>query len=347
MSGGYHVIQLRGRPAIALPVGPKRVRVAGLMRLQPNTLRRTLFRWGLRLAVESGLDVLLGSVPSPLDARLEYNFAAWLEAVRSSLGERDAKAVVVWPPEPHRGRVYVHLLRPDTTPLAFAKLAFDADGDGCLAAEARALEALGTAGLKECRVPRVLDTGRFPVHRYLLLEPTPANARPVKPAHDAFPSACVQEYAGSPRVIQGNDLRQLPWWRKFRRRAGECPRFAEEVDRLRGSPVRVCRVHGDLGPGNMVRSGPELWLLDWEQSCPQAPESTDTISYYLGLRVRQVYRRPQQALQAFAARYLSSESSFTRRNVLMGLAFLHGAGFAVATQLTNVWNNDLVNTNGR
>jgi hypothetical protein len=31
----------------------------------------------------------------------------------------------------------------------------------------------------------------------------------------------------------------------------------------------------------------------------------------------------------------------------MGLAFLHGAGFAVATQLTNVWNNDLVNTNGR
>ncbi len=339
LSNGYRLVRLAECPIIALPANARQMKLAGLRCYQASTIRRIIFSWGMRLAIVTGADMLLSKyVDSSLERLLPFDFASWLDSICEFLGEPLAKAVVVWPPQRNRGRVYVHLLGPDTKPLAFIKLSLNAYNDQLLLAEANALVELEAIGLHKFRIPSVLQVGSFENHSYLIFQPLPVDAKPVNASWDTFPYQCIREYAGPDQLLYGEQLRELVWWQRFWEVTQAESAFAQEVRHLQELPLRVCRVHGDLTGANIAWVDGQLWIFDWEESCTQAPHMTDEIAFFFGLNQRQFLSNPLLGLRALTARYLSQSSQEHRWNVVMALAFLHGAKMSVATALVSHWD---------
>ena len=340
-SNGYLLVCFGGRPIMALPANSRQMKLAGISCYRNQTIRRAIFSWGMRLATMTGADILLFEhVDSSLEPLLPFNFADLLDSLRESLGNPSARAVIVWPPQPDRGRVYVHLLGLDGQLLAFVKLSLDTYNDDCLLREARTLDTLRAVGLQTFRVPSVIKAGFFHKHRYLILQPIPTDAKPVKVSLDAFPTQCVKEYAGATRIVDSEQLKEFIWWQRFWEVTKAESSFAQEVRYFQKSPLRVCRVHGDLGIINMMRVNGQLWIFDWEESCDRAPHMTDEIVFFLILNQRKFIAKPFVGLRAFTKRYLSGASQEYRQDVVMALAFLYGVNWnlMVMKKLVHYWD---------
>ncbi len=342
----YRIIRLGGHPIIAIPDAPRRLRLAAARRYQGATWKRAAFQRAVRSAITIGVDGLLGPiVDNPLHASSEFDdsgfdFAGWLNDQRRSLGDPLAVAAVVWPPQSDRGRVYVHLLAADSTPVAFAKIAFDATSDRFLAVEADTLRELQTMSLRECRPPALLAEGSHGGHRYVVMEPLPEQALPVPLVHDSYPTECVAEYASATLRLTAEQINQLDWWQTFQASRDNRDAFGNELNDAVKNGLDVCRVHGDLGPGNLIVDvkGQRLWLFDWEQSHPQGPIRTDPVSFFIAVEQPTILTDPSLGLRRLASHFLSEGSSFARHDVMAALAYLHTVRIPTATLLIDRWD---------
>ena len=166
----------------------------------------------MRLAMGARIDGLLSrAATDPLDGTVTGGIEPVLREVGSMLNEPDVIAAVVWPPETNRGRVYLHLFDRTRRPLGFAKLSLDDANDTRLDREASILTELSQRPSSALRVPGLLGRGDIAGHRVVVTEPLPMDARPIRARLDAFPSACVEAFAGEARSIRGDELGALSW----------------------------------------------------------------------------------------------------------------------------------------
>lgn len=336
----YRVFRLGGRPIFAAPASPRGLRLAGLARFQPFTPRRAAYQRLMRLSMLLGVDRLLSiEAASPIAGPIAFEFAAWLERVREDLNQGDLAAVVFWPPQRDRGRVYVHLFNANTRPVGFAKLSFDEANDAALRNESRTLAELSAMNLRRCRVPSVLSAGRAQGHEYLIVEPVPATARPIADGPDNYPRQSVDEFAGQPRAMRGAELSRLSWWPRFLARVDEsCRPFVDELMQLTAGGFSVRRAHGDFGHANLLHADGTLWILDWEESCADAPAATDEISFRLAMKTRRFLADPIGSAADFAHIHLAGQSSQRRIDVMLALAFRLGVGMQDAAVIIRNWN---------
>jgi len=344
MPNSYHVIKYKDRPIIALPaVSNRRLIKTAIRRYQPDTPKRAMLHYCLEGTVGLGLDVFLPRVSnSRLQNILKFNLDGWLEQISRSLGTDSIKPMLVWPPEAGRGRIYVHLLRHDGSILAFAKVSLTEDSNKHLLTETETLRLLAKLGHRKYRAPAVLTEGTFNGRRYLIAEAIPAHARPFRANHESFPLEAVREYAGPIKFSMGEEIQNRSWWQQFCAAADSHIAFYKEArNAMKEAKIKICRVHGDMGPSNMIRSDNELWIVDWEQSCPDGPYLTDVVSFYLGSNRRRVLKNTYWELQNLFEMLVTSPHRGTRADILMALAFLHGAGFKLATMIIDVWENTI------
>ncbi len=328
---GYSLWWYRGRPVLALPQGSPSLRLAALSRYQPRTLRRAAFRGAIGVAIRLRLDSLAAAttaaLPPPADA---FPLAAWLEYAGALAGQRNLRAMVVWPDDPHRKRLHVHLLRPDGRPAAFAKIVppqpAGGNGFGSLNAEARALAAVQAIPARKFHVPGVIAAGRFAGWDFLMLEAVPAGATPLPARRDSFPAGCVAQYRGAPVRLPDKAVRELPWWGRWHAYLDARSPVACALEQSAGRPATLCRVHGDLGPANLLCAEGDLWIVDWEHSVALGPVLADAMSYYLGLRPRRCRRHPRRVWEELQRQLEGLAGRATRHDVLLALAFLCGAG---------------------
>ncbi len=339
---GYRVFGYRGRPVLALPGGPRSLELAALGRYQPHTLRRAVFRKAIKAAVRLGLDRLAARNADPLPPPLDtFPLAAWLEHAQALLGQRDLRAMLVWPSDRRRRRVHVHLLRADGTPAAFAKIA-PAPEPGApfrapLEAEAQALSAVEAIPGRGFHVPAVIGLGTFAGWQFLLLEPVPTHALPVPPRIDTFPASLVAQYGGPPVRLPDAAVRGLSWWSRWNAYLEPgCPLLGQ-LERSSNEPAWLCRVHGDLGPANMLRAGGELWIVDWEESVALGPALADAVSFYLGLRPGQCRKHPRRVLGDLATHFGCPAEGAKQDEIGLALAFLCGTGREDALALARAW----------
>ena len=275
---------------------------------------------------------------SPLDPSREFDFNEWLSGLRSKLGVAEFYAAVVWPAHKNRARLYVHLLKTDGEPLAFAKIALDRHNDREIAAEARALVDIASLGLTRCRVPRVLKHGQWNGRTFLVSQPLPDRIRSVEHYSDSYPTQVVAELSGRETVLTETQLRELEWWQRLEL-DDSCHAFRSELDQVIQNGLAVCRVHGDLGPGNLVTAGDELWLFDWEQSDHRGPRVTDPVNFYLALRQAHILSDPRRGATDFRRHFFGSDGPYTYEDVVAALAFLHQAGVQAARAIVSQWNS--------
>ena len=335
-SGRYRLYNVLGRPIFAAPWTLRR---AALRRYQPSTPRRAAYRWLVGLSMLFGVDRLLSrSVSSKLPTGSELDFDGWLGDMRMRFAVADMAAAVFWPPQPDGARIYVHLFD-GSQPIAFAKISLSESGDVGLRREERSLQEVERDRLIFTRVPRVLDGGCTGGRRFLVLEPLPLSARPPALHIDSYPRESVREYAGAVHHVETAHVQNLSWWPRYRENLDEsCLLFDGELLGLLKQGLDVCRAHGDLSVNNIVRDENDLWIFDWEESCPDAPVQTDAVGFTMAVNHRATLANPDKGIDAVRQRHLAGTGAGRRLEVMTALAFRHGTGVLDAKAVIQNWH---------
>jgi len=329
-----------GRPVLATPAAPAELRLAGLMRFQTHTGRRMMFRRVMRVMMRLGLDHWFSEATStPIDPADGFDFNAWLDQVRRDLGNPDITATIIWPSEPRRKRVYVHLFDGAANAVGFAKVAMNEENDQRLEHEALMLSDLTSRGLRLSHVPRVLADHVWQGHRYLIIEPVPDRAEaPSGAAAREFPRQTAEEFVGPTRSLNADDLPTLSWWPRYeRRRVPEGAAFDQELRTLAADGVRVRFQHGDFGRHNMVFVDGSRWIFDWEEACDDAPAATDELSYWTTAHLRGFMSSPLRHARMFYDKFVRGANAERRCDIMMAIAFRYSMGMSSAAAIVRHW----------
>jgi hypothetical protein len=324
------VFSFRGQNVLAVPRQPPELRRTALKRYQPYTLKRRLYSRFLQTAISLHAEAVVARRgPFLLSRELGFDYEAWLKVLCERLSFPRAHAILAWPSEPSRKRLYVHLLTEELQPLAFVKLATGPADARKFQSEAEALRELGQLGLRRVRVPRVLDQGQYDSTVYLALEPLPSKARPPRWGRSFNASELLMEISSPPERLTGEAITGLSWWQEYARLLkGRDLAFTRELARLLPLGAQVCRAHGDLGLSNLARDGTTIWLFDWESTHAAAPAMADEVSFFLSFSIHKATARREACLRDFEKRFLREASMQRRLDVMLALAFRYSTGVA-------------------
>jgi hypothetical protein len=213
----YRVVRLAGRPIIATPAKPLRLRLAGLSQYRGITKKRACLRAALRFSAMSGLDGFFSrTCRAPFASSDDFGFERWLSEIEDILGERSSRAKVIWPQLVSRKRLYVHLMSPEGRSIAFCKLALDARNVGRLRTELEARAELSERALAITRVARILHQHSGPEFCWIAYEPFPADLVPLKHSwRDLAPA--LAEISGSIHSVGRAELEAQAVVAAFRR----------------------------------------------------------------------------------------------------------------------------------
>ena len=339
----YLVFSFRGQDVISVPADSVELTRAGIELYVPSSWRRALYKAAMRLAHWVRAEGALATRSStPVRSHPEFDFALWLGQVREAIAVGDARAVVRFPSQPHRGRFYVYLVSKRGEPLAFVKVSLDAENDRRLATEAEAIREMMQQPPRTFRVPRLLDVGSFESHLYLITEAIPCEARAARSRWAPIPQRCKNEIAERSSRIRV--VKDLSWWDKFVKESQGVRSLAAEVARESDRQIQVCRAHGDFKNTNIIVAGDQVWIVDWEDSSPDAPVGCDEISFFLGSRVRAITSNPR-AVAAALGRRLSVE--WDGRDAALAMAFLCTTGNEAHMLCAQHWDNVIQGAPGK
>jgi hypothetical protein len=336
----FLVFQYRGRDILAVPKESKAACLEGVKKYQPFSQKRQLYRlWMSALIRIGGWRLAAVTRAGPVKNDYGFDFKTWQLELARKLNRPIAHAIVTWPSEASRSRLYVHLLDEKLRAFAFVKLAFSSGDNQKLDAEAKTLRALNALEIQEVRVPKLMCYGRFGDVRHLVMEPLPAHVKPPKLTQDWDSSALFAEYCGPMTRLSGAEIMNLRWWSDYTNAVGiEHRSFHAELIRLLPLGAEVCRVHGDLGLANMVTDGKCTWIFDWESSDFSAPALSDSIGFFMSFTVGKSHRDPTSHMAKFRARFLRDISREHRAAVMLAVAFRHGRGIPDASRIMQSWS---------
>ena len=187
-------------------------------------------------------------------------------------------------------------------------------------------------------MPAVRGVGRIEGRVVVVTEALPEGAEPLPQRLDAYPTDSVEAFAGEPRSVTAGDVTDLSWWARYTEAAGTAGAgFDRELRGRVEDGVSVRRAHGDFGPSNVFRAAPGLWVLDWEESAPDAPVMTDEVTFDLGVNAARIATDPIAALRDFAKRRLAGSDDGHRTEIMLALAFRAAVGTRDARLFIHNW----------
>lgn len=339
----YRIFNMSGNPVFAAPADSRAIKLAGIERYQPFSLKRRVYRGGVRSMILLGADRYFSSVAEdPIREASGIDLSGWMDSVREALSVTQLDAVLFWPPQPDRGRVYVHLLDAAHQPVGFAKISFNDHNDACFANEAEAIRQLGAADHSHFKIPRIIQHQQPTPesHAALIFEPIPADAKPIANGPEAMPLGCLEEIAGEARPMGSGGCFSLSWWPEFERRCKTIdPGFLETVSQTDSQDALLCRTHGNFTLGNMVRDSTDmLWVFDWEESCDDGPRLSDEIGFFLKTDPSRSRKDRQSLLSRFRERFLVDQPDRQRIDVMLALAFCSTVYANDAGAVITNWN---------
>jgi hypothetical protein len=339
----YLVFQHRGQDVLAVPRISKAASLAGIAKYQPFTRKRWLYRTLTSGLIRIGASRLAAvSRANPVGGEFRFDFATWCAELELRLGRRIEHAIVTWPPQPSRRRLYVHLLDANLQAFAFVKVAFTDDGRAKLTVEADALSLLCQLPLRKIRAPKLLHHGRFEAVSFLIMEPLPAAAKPLKLTADCDGAILSAEYRGEIERFSGSEIMRLSWWTAYTQALGpEHQSFHAQLLRLLPLGTTLSRAHGDLGLANMVSDGNHIWIFDWESCHAAAPALADSIGWFMSFTMAKTQRNPLATLRRIRESFLADRSDQRRLAVMLAVAFRHASGIPDADSVIRAWKANI------
>jgi hypothetical protein len=329
----FHLIGAGSRSLLAVPEVPRGLWGAGAACYPGHSWKKRMVRTAIGSAAR--LRLLPRIFPAgwvSLGEVAEDAFDGWLAALSQSLGFGPLHPVLVWPADPLRGRIYIHLLCAEGRRVAFCKLGLDDNNNRLIEREGRALSRLHALGLSASRIPALLASGELEGLRYLVVETTPPGARIIDWKRDPPITANIAEFAGPIRRVPAGEVGALSWWPAVQSRFSEQAGFLQRIEEATSQGVDVCLAHGDLNQTNVLRFNGETWLLDWEQCQQDAPCLTDTVCVAVDRLWMDQQANPSGNFRKFKNEFLDGDEA-VRDRATLALAYLGAAGFTPALHM--------------
>jgi hypothetical protein len=267
------------------------------------------------------------SVPITNRAAVELDYERWLTMLREKIGKADLKAVLVWPRQSTRERIYIHVFDEWLKACAFVKVGKKIEDQPALDNGFNALVELAAFPYRQIRLPRPLTHGIFDGYPFFIQEPLPPNASPPKWRPDKDISPLLRELCPEGKRLQVGEIMQLSWWKNY---TGSLPPgselFHQELLAQLARGADVGRVHGDFSTANMAIEGKHVWLFDWESTHSQGPILTDAVGYFLSFAVGKIIPHPGHHVRRFVNKFLNGGDPQRRLDVMLALAYRHSCG---------------------
>jgi hypothetical protein len=224
------------------------------------------------------------------------------------LGRDDAVcAVILGRRRPNRKPV-LKMLTPGGEVLAYAKVGWNDLTANLVRAEAEAMARIAAAGPRTFRVPRVLASGPWAGLELLVTAPAPATTRGDGPPL-RMPGDATREVAAIHGVEQGTFADSA--YRAglvSRVEAGEADdttallhHALASLDEAWGQEaIPFGSWHGDWMPWNLLRSGTDLWVWDWERWASGVPVGLDAAHFRFDIESKIRGRSPEESAASSA-----------------------------------------------
>jgi hypothetical protein len=287
----YVVVPDARRPRLLVPSGSRRVAAAAVRRYaEPQSRTAKLKRDAVAAALRTGASSLLLRdrirVTGPADESIDGY-------LRAALGRELSVSIHIGPARANRKPV-LQLISPGGDTFGFAKLGTGPLTQRLVRAETDALTALGTAGLTNLTVPRVLHAGQWRGLQVLVQSALPVwLPRATLTPHRL--AAAMLEIAGCCGQSSG-PLVGSAYWAELRGRlaaVGDRPEgvaltaAAELIARHAGETTLTYGAwHGDWAPWNMANLADALLVWDWERFARGVPVGFDAVHHELQRRIQ-------------------------------------------------------------
>ncbi|MDF1712692.1 MAG: hypothetical protein P1U90_10675 [Akkermansiaceae bacterium] len=336
----FHSMRIGKRSLMEVPEANTAIRLAAVACYPGHTLKKRLLRRAIRLGFRSGILPRISPARSfSLPVMSASCFENWMSHVEGGLDESAIYPVMIWPGDPGRGRVYFYFLDREGTALAFGKLALDEVNGQKIRNEASVLGRFGEKEPRSFRVPKLLAEGKWDGLDYLITACVPKSAQAVHLSEETGMESVVREL-NSDGCRETNE--PPSWWQPVLDACCHQPAFETAVRNAGESGWKLCRVHGDLNRTNLLRDGEELWLIDWEQSCPDGPRLVDEVCLEIDRWWNLSRSHDDDDREACLNRLFAGKEQENRSEMILALAFLHSVHFSPATALVEVWKEESV-----
>ncbi len=288
----YLLLPHARRPRLALPVGPRGLRLAAVGHLpRPRGTRDRLRNAAVR--------AVLGASAAPFRDRVRVRAAAGADSLhhhlRKMLGEPLAFSVHVGGPLRANRKPVIELLGAGGTAIGFAKLGVNELTRALVRAEADALQTLGAAGLRAATVPAVRHVGGWHGHELLIQQALPV-WQPAAPAAAGAVTAAMVEVAAACGQQHG-PLGASGYAALLRERLAVVADRTGVRDPALGPALRDAGLailaaaaeqelsfgawHGDWTPWNCQPTGDTVLVWDWERFATGVPLGLDALHWHL------------------------------------------------------------------
>jgi len=326
---------VRNRPVMAYAEGAIEDCLSAIDLFPRTSFKRGLLARAIRLLVFWRIDWRYRSLRNQADPLLPAeDLASLLDGVKDRMGAEEVDWLVTWPARPERQRIYLIVRAREGNRISVVKIGAGEFNRRQLRNEAAILQSLA-GSTHPFAVPSVLFEQELTGRRTgLALSGFPGFLRPVS-ARDAASagSEMIAHLKQIPVPVSSLCPKDCHWFPAF---CDQVPAGAVSRRLLaaQDKPIEVGFAHGDLGPGNMLKTESEgVLLFDWENASTQAPVWTDTVGLWLALRQRRVLRNPVALRDAFQGQWNSVPDSA----LLAALAFLCAHGTVAAARLLEGW----------
>lgn len=331
----YRVVRFWGKPIIAIPEASRDLQLTAMSKYQPFSKKRGFLQQFVKMAIRGGVGWALMDRAKTGSCAVDPLFDQWVADMCKSFNEPDAIATVIWPPQPERKRVYVHLLRPSGAPIAFCKVALNSSQHRYFEEEIASVASIHKLQLRFAVVPKILESGTSSGLYYVAYEPFFEETKPYVGEWPGL-SVAVRDYAGSCIKVTGEEIRQKSWWTRFEGQRERCSAdFNEDLVRSLANGSSVCRVQGDFVPANLFSRGEKLWICDWEFSAPDGPCKADELCFRLAVEYKSSSFMENPNFGRPLTEMKNEGSSCDE--LLLALAFLIGREFAPAIEVAKKW----------
>jgi glycosyltransferase involved in cell wall biosynthesis len=335
----YRVVYFGRRKLVAYRDDKFSKKLSRTRRIETFTLRRRMAFALVRGAIAAGVDRYVfrrTSVDDP--AIVSVAVANALTQVCQCLKQEKVDYLFTWSAEPWRRRTYAYVFPRTGDKCAFVKLS-EADDAALLRNGFETLEALTAISHPRFKFPCPLAFGSFGNATFHVTECVPTDN---KNSRDRLASvsaeSCVESYGGSITEISPVILSEMGWMKRFWETVDKTSYFAHTIEEDQRLATRCRRVHGDLTVANLIASGDHIWIIDWELSDAKGPCLTDMVTFFLGLRQRELVKNPMSILRQFRASFIDARPLAEAREARMALAFLQGANSGLGRRLVEAWN---------
>ncbi len=322
------VFHFGARKILAIPAKSRELRRIGVQCYKAHTFKRRIYHRLISEAVFFGAPGFFSSAITANDSTtIGIDYERWVAMLENRLGKTNLQAVLAWPSQMDRERVYITLFDKQLQNCAFVKIA-KMEEQALIEAGFNALDQLKTCQFQQFRLPHPMGCGIFDGRCFAIQEPLPTTAQSLNWRQRLDVSLLAQGLCIGRKRLSAKEIMQLSWWKRYAANLpADCEEFHRELmTQMERSGAEVGRVHGDFGLANMAVDGDTIWLFDWEFSHPLGPVLTDVVGFFLSFSVGKATKSPVHCAQEVSEQFLKKSGPEWHLNVMLALAFRHASG---------------------